>query len=149
MSDNLRVVALTVRHAAAWRGLYAGYAGFYCASVPDMEKVWSWISGGQLCGLGAEDTASGQLLGFAHWQKILRPLCGTHTGYLHDLFVHPEARGRGIGKSLIVAAGEQATAAECTLLRWATTADNHPAQKLYDRLANKTSWVIYERRLAN
>jgi hypothetical protein len=32
-------------------------------------------------------------------------------------------------------------------LRWITAADNVTAQKLYDRIATRTSWVTYEREL--
>ncbi|CAH0119387.1 hypothetical protein PAE9249_01888 [Paenibacillus sp. CECT 9249] len=37
----------------------------------------------------------GVLLGFAEWRLIVRAL------HLNNLFVHPEARGKGIGKSLL------------------------------------------------
>ena len=33
-------------------------------------------------------------------------------------------------------------------MRWITAADNTSAQKLYDRIATRANWVVYERELS-
>lgn len=138
------IVAPSLRYRAEWRALYFAYAEFYKTSPPDFDIVWKWLTDGALRGLGAADD-SGALCGIAHWEKMLRPLHAKPLAYLHDLFVTPPSRGKGIARALIVAAGEESRAAECTTMRWATAADNHTAMRLYDSVAVKTSWVIYER----
>ena len=128
-----------------WSELYREYAAFYKAPPPDFAIVWQWLLNGELSGVAAEDD-SGRLCGIAHWQIILRPLHCKRMCYLHDLFVAPQMRGGGIGEQLILTASESAKAAGCELIRWATAADNCKAMRLYDRIAEKTSWILYERK---
>jgi GNAT superfamily N-acetyltransferase len=44
----------------------------------------------------------GTIVGFATWFLNFSTWTGTHGIYLEDLFVLPEARGRGYGKALLV-----------------------------------------------
>ena len=81
----------------------------------------------------------------SHWEMILRPLHAKPLAYLHDLFVSPPHRRRGIGKQLIRAVVAAAAKEDCKTLRWATAANNVVARQLYDRIAKQTSWIIYER----
>ena len=145
----IRIAALSPPHREAWNSLFAAYAEFYQTSLSPQaaEQVWQWLGDGELHGLIAED--NGELAGFAHWAATLRPLHGCRIAYLHDLFVRPESRGKQIGAQLVAAAGEQAQQQGCKLMRWATAADNHTARKLYDRIAKKTEWKIYEQRLGD
>ena len=55
-----------------------------------------------------------------------------------------EARGLGVGRALITRVKAHATAHGGGELRWFTEADNTTAQRLYDTLATKSSWVVYE-----
>ncbi|MGI9297256.1 MAG: GNAT family N-acetyltransferase [Gammaproteobacteria bacterium] len=141
----MKITPPSPRLRAEWRDLYFGYAAFYRTPPPDFDIVWKWLAEGALRGLGAADE-TGALRGIAHWEKILRPLHSRHLAYLHDLFVAPEMRGRGVGRQLILAAADAAKAEGCATMRWATAADNRAAMRLYDRVADKTSWVIYERK---
>ncbi|MDM5147335.1 GNAT family N-acetyltransferase [Candidatus Persebacteraceae bacterium Df01] len=147
MDDNISVTALTDGHAHEWRKLFSAYANFYQQPMSDevLNTVWRWILQGQIHGLGAHTDS--RLLGIAHWHINLRPLVGGRLAYLNDLFVHPDARGQSIGKKLVDAAAAQAKAQGCPLLRWATAADNTQAQALYDNIATKTTWVIYDKML--
>ena len=45
---------------------------------------------------------SGKVVGLAIWFLIYSTWTGTHGIYLEDLFVLPEARGRGYGKALLI-----------------------------------------------
>ena len=86
----------------------------------------------------------GRMLGFAHFCPQRNPLRVGRVMYLHDLYVTPAARGRGVGELLLRAAEQAGRAAGCFRMRWATRADNTVAQKLYDRLAERTDWVVYD-----
>ena len=64
---------------------------------------------------------------------------------MNDLFVAPEARGRGVGRALIEAAAGVARGRGAAWLEWSTAPDNHTAQRLYDSLTEeKSTWLSYE-----
>ena len=64
--------------------------------------------------------------------------------YLDDLFTDPAARGTGVASALIDRLTELARATGPGTLRWITAEDNVTAQRVYDRLAKRTTWVTYE-----
>ena len=64
--------------------------------------------------------------------------------YLDDLFVDPAARGAGGATALIEAIEKTSKADGGGTIRWITAADNATAQRVYDRVANRTTWVTYE-----
>ncbi|MGI9305851.1 MAG: GNAT family N-acetyltransferase [Gammaproteobacteria bacterium] len=144
--NQFRITAPAARHFGAWRELFFGYAKFYQTECPPAaaDAVWEWICAGKLRAILGEDDA-GALCAFAHWEKILRPLRAQPLAYLHDLYVRPEARGCGAASALIAEVSAAAKVEGCAAVRWATAADNETAMRLYDRVARKTSWVIYER----
>ena len=147
-STAARIVPLCARHRGQWEVLFAAYADFYRTALgaQTAATVWEWLDGGALRGFGAED-AGGDLCAFAHWELMLRPLSGGRRAYLHDLFVAPSVRGGGVGGLLVAAVADAARAADCATLRWATAADNTGAARLYDKIAEKTSWVVYDKKL--
>jgi ribosomal protein S18 acetylase RimI-like enzyme len=73
-----------------------------------------------------------------------RPLKGKHIGFLDDLFVDPKHRGSKIGEQLISELKKISTTKGWGLIRWLTANDNLRAKKLYDKVAQKTSWDLYE-----
>jgi ribosomal protein S18 acetylase RimI-like enzyme len=64
------------------------------------------------------------------------------------LYTHPSTRGKGVGTALIAAVKEHAGQHGGGALRWVTEANNITAQRLYDTLATRTSWVMYENEIA-
>ena len=73
-----------------------------------------------------------------------RPLKGQDMGFLDDLFVTPEYRGQKIGEKLINRIKEISKSKGWNLIRWITRDDNTRAKSLYDRVAEKTTWDLYE-----
>ena len=66
------------------------------------------------------------------------------SAILHDLFVVPAARGRGIGRALIAACAEEAARRDHGQLVWHTAPDNSTAQHLYDSTsAERSTWIHY------
>jgi hypothetical protein len=61
------------------------------------------------------------------------------------LYVEPDARGEGAGTALIEAINQVGRAAGGGTIRWITAADNLTAQRVYNRIAAKTTWVTYEK----
>lgn len=65
-------------------------------------------------------------------------------GVMNDLFVAPEARGKGVAETLIEACRAECAAHGAGKLTWQTAPDNATAMKLYDRIgAVREQWVDY------
>lgn len=76
----------------------------------------------------------GRAVGFAALAWKWSSLRGSLIGYLDDLFVDPESRGKGVADALISLCAERALDNGATALVWLTADDNQIAQKVYDRL---------------
>ena len=146
---------LTIRAAwpddeAEWRELFRAYGVFYETEFTDnvLEAVWWQLleDGSGIDALVAE--LDGSVVGFAHYRSHPDTFTGGRDWYLDDLFVDPEVRGAGVATALIEHLIGLARASEpAGTLRWITADDNARAQRAYDRIAKKTSWVTYEVRL--
>lgn len=140
------IVPLAAGHEPAWRQLFAGYCRFYQRELTDdhAARVWGWLldPGHPLEGLVAlVDRAP---VGLAHYRAMPSPVRGAEVGFLDDLFVAPSARGHKVGEALIEAVAEIARRRGWGVVRWITADDNYRARQLYDRLAKKTLWNLYE-----
>ena len=65
--------------------------------------------------------------------------------YLEDLFVKPHARGRGVGKALLVALARLAAERGCGRLEWSVLDWNEPAINFYESLGAVAmkEWTVY------
>ena len=65
--------------------------------------------------------------------------------YLEDLFVVPEARGRGYGKALLVRLAQIAVERNCGRLEWAVLNWNEPSIRFYESLGaeRQSEWSVY------
>jgi len=63
--------------------------------------------------------ADGQACGFALFFHNFLTFAGRPGIYLEDLFVRPQARGRGLGKALLAWLAALAVARDCARLEWA------------------------------
>ena len=144
---TIRILPLAERHRADWERLYAGYAGFYgVTQTPEMrERVWSWIHdpAHETEALVAEDE-TGRAVGLAHFRAFARPLSATTGGFLDDLFVDPQMRGRGVADALLAALAVEARKRGWSVVRWITAEDNARARAVYDRTAKLTPWRMYD-----
>ena len=77
-------------------------------------------------------------------RKAAKPLQGNDAGFLDDLFVDPDQRGRGVGRQLIEHLATIARERGWPSIRWITATDNATARRLYDDVAEATHWVTYE-----
>jgi|GEM_PF-4659503 len=55
-----------------------------------------------------------------------------------------QARGTGVVGAVLAAVEGDARARGWAAVNWITAADNVAAQKVYDRFAQRTSWLMYE-----
>lgn len=87
----------------------------------------------------------GEVRGFAHVREQPDTFTAGPGWFLDDLYIDEELRGSGAGTALLDAVAAHATANGGGTLRWITAHDNDRAQRVYDRLATRTSWVTYEK----
>jgi GNAT superfamily N-acetyltransferase len=129
-----------------WEALFLAYGVFYetAFSQDVIAGVWAWLmdSSHSVSGFVAE--SEGSLLGFAHLREQADTFRAGPSWFLDDLFTAPAARGQGVGRALIAALKAHGASRGGGDLRWITAADNSTAQHLYDTLASRTSWVMYE-----
>lgn len=84
--------------------------------------------------LVAEDSESGEALGFALWFHNFSTFLGRPGIYLEDLFVEPRWRGRGAGRALLKRLAEIAVERECGRLQWSVLDWNESAIGFYRSL---------------
>ena len=143
---NVVIRKIQLRDKEQWEKLYKGYADFYKVEMNEkiLQTVWDWLhdKNHEVEGLVYETDSN--IVGFAHYRRMPRPLKGQDIGFLDDLFVDPKHRGQKIGEKLINQLKEISIKKEWNLVRWITRDDNLRAKSLYDRVAKKTTWDLYE-----
>jgi GNAT superfamily N-acetyltransferase len=146
--------AVVVREVTAadfpqWAPLWAGYNSFYERVLPDAvtQATWSrfFDKAEPVHALVAEH--DGQLLGLVHYlfhraTAMIEPTC-----YLADLFTSDAARGKGVGKRLIEAVYDRARLAGCSRVYWQTHETNAVAQVLYNKVAERSGFIVYRQQL--
>src|SRR5260221_876917 len=87
----------------------------------------------------------GKLLGLTHYLFHRSTTAIEPTCYLQDLFTNEAARGKGVGRALIKGVYAQAQLAGSPRVYWQTHETNHTAMLLYDKVAEKSGFVVYRR----
>lgn len=90
-------------------------------------------------------SADGAPVGFALFFHNFSTFLGCPGIYLEDLFVRPDARGRGLGKALLVELARLARTRGCGRIEWAVLGWNEPSIAFYQSLGArpKDEWVLY------
>ena len=144
MSIKIRPIELGDKER--WLELFKEYIVFYKSSLSDaqFELTWQRINSEfNIKGLVAE--VENKIVGFTHY--IWRPSTWEVEDfcYLEDLYVDPKNRRSGVGRALIKAVEEIASAKGSKRLYWTTAPDNETARKLYDKVAitDRVQYKIY------
>ncbi len=138
---------------AHWKLLWDGYNAFYGREGPTAlaeeitRTTWSRFFDAYepVHALVAEQ--SGALVGLVHFIFHRTTIQIAPTCYLQDLFTAAAARGRGIGRALIEAVYARAGAAGTGRVYWHTHETNATARALYDRLAERSGFIVYRKSL--
>lgn len=145
---DIRIRPVHAGDEAAWRAMFAAYLVFYKREPAEkiVSAVWSWLMdpAHEMEGLIAE--LDGIIVGFADVRRMPSPLRGADIGFLDDLFILPEARGHGVVEAIFARLSAMATERGWELIRWMTADDNYRARTVYDRVAKKAGWNMYELR---
>ena len=130
-----------------WASLFRGYRAFYNLEPDEavVERVWSWIHDPHHDSRALVAVDGGdKLVGLAHFRAFARPSTGSIGTWLDDLFTTPDTRGRGVGRLLLDSVTHLSREDGRSAVRWITAADNATAQGLYDAVAKRTTWLMYE-----
>ncbi len=152
---------VTVRPAAPtdfdkWLLLWQGYNLFYGrpslpAEITQMtwsrlfdayEPVHALVAERKL-GVADVPDKDNELLGVVHYlfhrsTIHIAPVC-----YLQDLFTTEAARGQGVGRALIEGVYDRARLAGSPRVYWQTHETNSTAMHLYDKVAERSGFVVY------
>jgi len=136
---------------AQWLPLWHGYNKFYgrfgATALPTEVTQTTWArffdADEPVHALVAE--SDGRLVGLAHYlfhrsTTMLGPIC-----YLQDLFTAEPARGKGVARALIEAVYQLARIAGATRVYWQTHETNATARRLYDRVAERSGFIVYRK----
>jgi GNAT superfamily N-acetyltransferase len=153
VQDSLGIRPVAPDEFDAWTILWDGYNAFYGRHGPTAlpaaitRATWQRFFDAYepVHCLVAEQ--HGQLVGLAHYLLHrstiqIGPVC-----YLQDLFTSAGARGQGVGRALIEAVYERARAAKCGRVYWQTHETNLEAMRLYDRVAQRSGFLVYRKAL--
>ena len=149
MTPQSKVRPIAREDYAGWRPLWDGYNAFYGRTGPTAlaEQItaatWERFFSASEPAHALVAEADGRVVGLAHYlfhrsTTRLHDVC-----YLQDLFTAQEHRGRGVGRLLIQAVYEAASAAQSSRVYWTTHATNAPGRALYDKVAKHLGFIVY------
>jgi GNAT superfamily N-acetyltransferase len=89
--------------------------------------------------------AGDEVVGCAIWFLNFSTWRGVHGIYLEDLFVRPDHRGSGFGKSLLTALAQECVTHNYERLEWSVLNWNTPAIDFYNSLGAtpQDEWTTY------
>lgn len=127
--------------------LIKAYQEFY--GVTDIDEAKNRNHFGRFI----EDNTRGMLFILKHEEKAIgfvtiyfgfSSVRAEEVGILNDLYVLPDYRGEGHGKTLIYHAIETVKNTGINRIQWLTAKNNEIARKTYDSFnANKSEWYVY------
>jgi len=88
-----------------------------------------------------------RLIGLVHYIFHRSTISIAPTCYLQDLFTGESARGQGVGRALIEQVYRIAQEAGSSRVYWLTHETNETAIKLYDKVAEKSGFIVYRKPL--
>jgi GNAT superfamily N-acetyltransferase len=149
VTTDIEIRPVRAEDFPAWQVLWDGYNAFYGRegdtrlSSEIIRMTWSRFFDAYEPVHALVAQRAGTLVGLAHFifhrsTIHIGPLC-----YLQDLFTAPAARGQGVARALITAVYERASTAGCSRVYWMTHESNSLAMKLYDKVAEKSGFIVY------
>ena len=151
--DDFSIRFVTRDDCDRWLPLWDGYKAFYgrssaTAVSPEITRMtWARFFGAYEPAFALVTESGGQLPGLTHYlfhrsTTAIDPVC-----YLQDLFTSEAARGKGVGRALINGVYDQAKRAGSPQVYWQTHETNYTAMLLYDKVAERSGFVVYRKTL--
>lgn len=136
---------------AEWLPLWEGYNKFYGrfghTALPDeiTHTTWSRFFDAYEPVFAMVAEERGHLVGLVHYLFHRSTISIAPNCYLQDLFTTESTRGKGVGRALINAVYEQAKLAGLSRVYWQTHETNETAMKLYDKVAERSGFIVYRK----
>ncbi len=137
---------IEARDESRWRELWDGYTRFYDREPSEAitRHAWERIMEAKspVSAIVAEDEDA-SVIGIANYivhdsTSSLTPVC-----YLQDLFVDPDKRAAGVGRTLIDWLVAEMKAQRWSRVYWATKENNYRARGLYDKYTPHSGFLRY------
>lgn len=153
MPSQVTVRPIAASDFEAWLPLWAGYNKFYGRSGPTAladditQMTWSRFFDAYepVHALVAE--SGGELVGLVHYLFHRSTTRIAPTCYLQDLFTTESVRGKGVGRALIEAVYARVKEAGASRVYWQTHETNTTAMALYDKVAERSGFLVYGKAL--
>jgi len=132
----------------AWQALWTEYLAFYRTSVETevYDTAFSRLLSDDAREFqGLIGLVDNRPVGLAHFLFHRSLWSIGDTCYLMDLYVAPQARRHGVGRALIEAVHATAQRNDIETTYWTTEKSNTTARALYDTLAVRTPFIVYEK----
>jgi GNAT superfamily N-acetyltransferase len=149
MSSEMIIRSVAPADFDEWERLWEGYNSFYERTVAReiTRMTWARFFDGYEPVHAVVCERDGELVGLVHYifhrnTTMIGPVC-----YLQDLFTAESARGQGVGRALIEAVYERAKEAGSPRVYWQTHEINLTAMKLYDKVAERSGFVVYRKQI--
>lgn len=133
-----------------WLPLWQGYQRFYKVEIPEAvtARTWDRFLDPAEPVHAAIASVEGRTLGLAHWLYHRSTWTIGDYCYLQDLFVDLAARGFGLGRALIEHVAADAKGRGSPRVYWSTHESNEDARQLYDRVAERSGFILYRKPIA-
>jgi GNAT superfamily N-acetyltransferase len=146
---NLLIRPVRPEDYDSWLPLWEGYNAFYGRSGPTAlpaevtQTTWArfFDPTEPVHALVAE--SEGTLLGLTHYLYHRSTISIVPVCYLQDLFTAEAARGMGVATALIQEVYQQAMQAKSSRVYWQTHETNLTAQRLYEKVAERSGFIVY------
>ena len=152
MSINFSIRFVTQQDYDQWLPLWEGYNKFYersgiTALAPEITRMtWSrFFDAYEPVHALVAESNNGKLLGLVHYIFHRSTIAIGPNCYLQDLFTTEMARGKGVARALINEVYKQAKLAGSPRVYWQTHETNITAMQLYDKMAERSGFVVYRK----
>lgn len=152
-APSILVRALKESDFQEWRELWLGYNQFYGrhgeTALPENTTLITWSrffdAYEPMHALVA--VKDDKVVGLAHFLYHRSTIQVGPSCYLQDVFTDASARGQGVARCLIERVYTEATTAGCPRVYWQTHETNTTAMRLYDKIAQKSGFLVYRKLL--
>jgi GNAT superfamily N-acetyltransferase len=131
-----------------WSTLWCGYLEFYETVLSDdiyQTTFARLINPDRTHQNALVAVQNGHLIGLVHFIFHAHNWRSEDVVYLQDLYADPAVRGTGVGRKLIEAVYQVADENDTPNVYWMTQEINQTARTLYDRIAQLTPFIKYQR----
>ena len=135
---------------AAWVTMWDDYSNIETPHDDILDTTWTRLGDENINphGIFLYHKKTDALAGFFHYHLHDTTWSTYKRCYVEDAYILPQYRGKGRGFLLMYEELlRRGTAENWQKIHWITRANNLAAQKLYNRFAQKTDWIRYEKNL--